>query len=154
MLAISMWMIKKRMTIFQWQITWTMRCIDGCINTYKFWKCLWNMIHHNILRMSDKSELIETMIWYGTGISGVNHFTGTSGERVGIYNCSLIYRSPLDSPNKGQWHGALMYSLICDRTNGWANNRDAGDFRCDCTYYDGTEMMTMFESIIYAYICD
>ena len=30
-------------------------------------------------------------------------------------------------PHKGQWHGALMFSLICAWTNGWANNRDAGD---------------------------
>ena len=24
-----------------------------------------------------------------------------------------IHRSPADSPNKGQWRGALMFSLIC-----------------------------------------
>ena len=24
-----------------------------------------------------------------------------------------IHRSPVDSPHKGQWHGALMFSLIC-----------------------------------------
>ena len=33
------------------------------------------------------------------------------------------------SPYKGQWCGALMYSLICAWTNGWVNNRDAGDLR-------------------------
>ena len=36
-----------------------------------------------------------------------------------------IHRSPVNSPNKGQWRGALMFSLICAWTNGWANNRDA-----------------------------
>ena len=35
-------------------------------------------------------------------------------------------RSPLNSPHKGQWRGALMIYLICAWTNGWANNRDAG----------------------------
>ena len=31
-------------------------------------------------------------------------------------------------PHKGQWRGTLMFSLICVWTNGWANNRNAGDF--------------------------
>ena len=29
-----------------------------------------------------------------------------------------------------QWRGALMFSFICAWTNGWVNNRDAGDLRC------------------------
>ena len=37
-----------------------------------------------------------------------------------------INQSPVDSPHKGQWRGALMFSLIC-WTNGWGNNRGAGD---------------------------
>ena len=38
-----------------------------------------------------------------------------------------IPRSPVNSPHKGQWRGALMFSLICARINRWANNRKAGD---------------------------
>ena len=34
-----------------------------------------------------------------------------------------IHQSQVDSPHKGQWHGTLMFSLICTWTNGWANNR-------------------------------
>ena len=34
---------------------------------------------------------------------------------------------PVNSPHKGQWHGALMFSLICIWINGWVNNREAGD---------------------------
>ena len=30
---------------------------------------------------------------------------------------------------RGQWPGALMFSLICAWTRGWANTRDAGDLR-------------------------
>ena len=30
-----------------------------------------------------------------------------------------IHRSPVNSPHKGQWRGALMSSLICAWTNGW-----------------------------------
>ena len=30
-----------------------------------------------------------------------------------------IHRSPVNSPHKGQWRGALMFSLICARINDW-----------------------------------
>ena len=36
-----------------------------------------------------------------------------------------IHRSPLNSPHKGQWRRALMFSLICAWINGWVNNREA-----------------------------
>ena len=49
-----------------------------------------------------------------------------------------IHRSPVNSPHKGQWRGALMFSLIW--TGGWANNRDAGDLRRHCSHYDVTVM--------------
>ena len=34
-----------------------------------------------------------------------------------------IHRSPVNSPHKGQWRGALIFSLICAWTKGWVNNR-------------------------------
>ena len=37
--------------------------------------------------------------------------------------------SPMNSPHKGQWHIALVFSLICARINRWVNNREAGDVR-------------------------
>ena len=47
-----------------------------------------------------------------------------------------IHLSPLISPHKGQWRGALMCSLICPSTKGWVNNRDAGDLRRHRAHYD------------------
>ena len=47
-----------------------------------------------------------------------------------------IYRSPVNSPHKGQWRGALMFSLICVWINGWVNNREAGDLRRHRAHYD------------------
>ena len=44
------------------------------------------------------------------------------------------------SPHKDQWRGTLMFSVICAWTNGWANNRDAGDLRHHCAHYDVTLM--------------
>ena len=49
-----------------------------------------------------------------------------------------IHRTPVDSPHKGQWRGALIFSLIWAWTNGWANNRDVGDLRCHRVHYDVT----------------
>ena len=43
-----------------------------------------------------------------------------------------IHRSPMNSPHKSQWRGALMFSLIC----AWANNGDTGDFRRHRAHYD------------------
>ena len=36
-----------------------------------------------------------------------------------------IHQSPVNSPHKGQWRGALVFSLICAWINGWVNNREA-----------------------------
>ena len=47
-----------------------------------------------------------------------------------------IHRSPMNSPHKGQWRGALMYSLICAWINGWVNNRETGDLRRNRAHYD------------------
>ena len=49
-----------------------------------------------------------------------------------------IHRSAVNSPHQGQWEwcGALMFSLICAWTNGWVNNRDAGDLRPYRAHYD------------------
>ena len=41
-----------------------------------------------------------------------------------------------DSPHKGQWGGALMFSLISAWINGWVNIRQAGDLRCHRAHYD------------------
>ena len=38
--------------------------------------------------------------------------------------------------HKGQWRGALMFSLICVWINGWVNNREAGDLRRYHAHYD------------------
>ena len=47
---------------------------------------------------------------------------------------------PVNSPHKGQWRGALMFSLICTRINGWVNNGEAGDLRRNRADYDVTVM--------------
>ena len=52
---------------------------------------------------------------------------------------------PVNSPHKGQWRGALMFSLICTRINGWVNNDEAGDLRRNRAHY-GVIVMGSAES--------
>ena len=51
-----------------------------------------------------------------------------------------INRSPVNYPHKGQWCGALVFSLFCGWINGWVNNREAGDLRRHRAHYDVTLM--------------
>ena len=43
---------------------------------------------------------------------------------------------PVNSPHKGQWRRALMFSLICIWINSWVNNREAGDSGRHRAHYD------------------
>ena len=54
-----------------------------------------------------------------------------------------IHRSSVNSPHKGQWRGALMFSVICVWINGWVNNREAGDLRRYRAHYDVTVMSSL-----------
>ena len=47
---------------------------------------------------------------------------------------------PVNSPHKGQWRGALMFSLICVWINSWVNDSEAGDLRRYRAHYDVTVM--------------
>ena len=55
-----------------------------------------------------------------------------------------IHRSSVNSPHKGQWGGALMFSFICAWIIGCVNNREAGYLRrprghCDVIVMDRDE---------------
>ena len=54
---------------------------------------------------------------------------------------------PVTSPHKGQWRGALMFSLIYAWINDWVNNREAGDLRRKRDHYDVTVMTDKVQSI-------
>ena len=56
-----------------------------------------------------------------------------------------IHRSPVNSQHKGQWRGALMFSLICTWINGWVNNCEASDLRRHRAHYDVTIMVYSVE---------
>ena len=71
----------------------------------------------------------------------VNHtyvcfFPGEFKTHDDIINGNIFrVTGPLNSPHKGQWRVALMFSLICAWINGWVNNFEAGDLRRHRAHY-------------------
>ena len=59
-----------------------------------------------------------------------------------------IHRSPVNSPHKGQWRGALMFCNICAWINGWVNIHKVGDLRRHRAHYDVTVVINV-ERIIH-----
>ena len=51
-----------------------------------------------------------------------------------------IQRLPVNSPHRGQWRGALMFSLVYAWTNGSVNNWHAGGLRRHRAQFDVTVM--------------
>ena len=96
--------------------------------------------------------IIKSEVWTITHCLGLGHETIVCAVCLSIFlwkhlsrNWSFvkrIHRSLVDSPHKGQWRGALIFSLIFAWTNGWANNRDAGDLKRHRTHYDITVIRT------------
>ena len=63
-----------------------------------------------------------------------------------------FHRSPVIFPHKGQWCGALQFSLICVWINGWINNRETGDLRRHGTNYDVTVMIVSTKESPFAHM--
>ena len=55
--------------------------------------------------------------------------------------CAGNSPAPVNSPYKGQWRGALLFSLICVWINSWVNNRGAGDLKRCRSHYDVNVML-------------
>ena len=87
--------------------------------------------------IDNKSALVQIMAWHWTGDMPL-HDDVTKWKHFPRYWPFVrgIHRSPVNSPHKGQWRGALMISLICVWINGWVNNREPGDLRRYRAHYD------------------
>ena len=82
-------------------------------------------------RPGDKPEPMMAYITYAYMRHSVSMMTSSNGNIFRATGPFVrgTHRWPVDSPHKGQWHGVLIFSLICAWINGCANNRDAGDLR-------------------------
>ena len=69
--------------------------------------------------------------------------TSSNGNifRVTGLLCGEFAGLPVNSPHKGQWRAALMFSLISACTNGCANNRYAGHLKHHRAHYDVIVML-------------
>ena len=88
---------------------------------------IWNNISFNDLLRVNVSHI-------SVPHTPVHIMTSTNGNIFRVTGHLWIHRSPMNSPDKGEWRGALMFSLIL--TNDWANHRDAGDLRRHRAHYD------------------
>ena len=75
------------------------------------------------------------------GLWGISHGRGTPRwcNQMETFSALLALcarNSPVNSPHKGQWRGALMLSLICNWINSWVNNREASDLRHHHAHYE------------------
>ena len=102
----------------------------------------WNWIELG----NPKSDLnwigIELKTKWNDPIPAKGHSSLAISHQYFLINIHInLHRLPVNSPHKGKWRGTLMFSLICARTNGWVNNRDACDLRCYRVHYEVTVMI-------------
>ena len=103
------------------------------------WRNGWRYVRvfHNTLisHMVTPCVLVYDFAWFSIIMTSSN----------GIFFALLAFvrgshRWPVDSPHKGQWRGALMFSLMRAWTKGLANNTNASYLRRHRSHYDVTVM--------------
>ena len=102
------------------------------------------MLAQTIITLGATTDQSRTLSWLHVSWRPIRAWWRHQMEKIsaalafvrGIHRSSVNHRSPVNFPHKGQWRGALMFSLICVWTNSWANNGDAGDLRRHCARYD------------------
>ena len=103
------------------------------------------LIHYNdVIMGAMASQIISLTIVYSIVNSGADQRKHQSSASLAFVRG--IHRWPVDSPHKGEWRAALIFTLIFAWTNGWTNNRDTGDLRRHRAHYDVTEMFSKFDT--------
>ena len=111
-----------------------------CCETNGVYRCLHCTIHWWII-LKTGPDCPRVLLSY-TGLFISNHDDVIKWNHFPRYWPFVrgIHRYAVNSPHKGQWRGALMFSLICVWINGWVSNREAGDLRRYRAHYDVTVM--------------
>ena len=105
----------------------------------------WNisLMSSGYLTCVDAAQLFKLVVM--NYLVNISMMTSSNGKQFPCYWSFVpgIHRSPVNSPHKGQWRGALIFSLIGAWANGWANNQEPGDFRRHRAPYDVIVMINV-----------
>ena len=92
-------------------------------------------MYHTKTMLGQNSGGIE---WTVGLVSGLDMMTSSNGNIFRVTGWAFvggIHWSLVNSHHKGQWCGALMFSLICAWINDWVNNCEVGGLRCHHAHY-------------------
>ena len=103
-----------------------------------FWWC--HICHFKSI-FTDHNEPFRSSSWYWVKYSPLIILCWL--HQMETFSALLTFCAE-NSPKKGQWRGALMFSFICAWTNSWANNRDTGDLRRHPAYHDVTVISSLW----------
>ena len=118
---------------------------DSLISPWILWwspaESHYNIYDHSAVGYVSHAHCIVLLYSVGNKITTTIHYTWrmmTSNENRFRVTDPLCGNSPVtdEFPAKGQWRGALMFSLLSAWINGWVDNREAGDLRRHRAHYD------------------
>ena len=124
-----------------------------CVPNHRQPDCLFNSLtgNHSYVILSCMNHPV---LWSGNELiifTWWRHQMETFSALLAL--CAGNSPVPVNSPHKGQWRGALMFTLICARINNWVNNREAGDLRRHRGHYDFNVMISYkHRSVMSAYM--
>ena len=104
-------------------------------------RCMWGDIRNKV-QMKDRYMLFRMSVFSNCKRSNMIRLIMMTSSNGNIFR--VTGPVPVNSPHKGQWRGALMFSLICAWLNRWVNNGEAGDLRRYCGHYDVVVMCNQF----------
>ena len=149
-----------------------MFCYFSLLSIYKFCHCspLYNIPLYKFVVFDtfvqpiiDDALMIIWCLYLSMSINcGHNTIISRWRHKMEVFSALLAHcevNSPVNgvfpSQLKVQWRGALMFSLVCAWTYGWADHRYVGDLRFYHVNYDVTVMFTKMPTIHtpYWYVC-
>ena len=136
--------------IWRQTLRWRRNGCD-CVSNHQRHHCLPNRLFRRRSKKTSKLRVTGLCVGNSPGTGEFPALMASDAENVSIWwrhhnqpqNRGYLqsskhrsHRSPVNSPHKGQWRGALEFSLICAWIHGWVNNRQAGDLRRHHAPYD------------------